>query len=538
MKRFKFHVFIFLLAGAVLYAACRKTDREAYSSPPENKESRFFADHASADPLVQSINHFVKTQNETYHFVDKMIDKIGYPIWDKVITVSGNTAASVVGDTVQLTFIPFVRDSQNRVNATLAVATTPTDTSFRIVCDWQYRDPAATGMSEKNMALTMMQLDEAVFGNRLFTITDSTLFDNKTKFVKLKEGTSNKVPITGPASLVTYIYSYTICWTEYRDKYQGQLHGCYPGQLNCNEYNEIEQCITVSWELGGGTGTGGGTGGTGGTGGGTGGGGGSGTGGGWVPPDPDCGEASFSGGGTKNNVTGNCEPGWVPGGGSPSANQTIIDSLQGYPCAQGILAQLPGLNNTAKTILQNVFGVDSLVNIVFVADSTLPQNVNAQTQVSTMQYNPSSGYFKIRVRMNPWVLKNSSKEFIIKTMFHESIHAYINYQWKKYENGLLDSTSFKLMFPKIWGYKKTPYTNLAQHTEIAHSYVGHIMSIVKSYNSQIADSTNKGISWSGLYETQAWKNLGSDTIQLNRLRTAARNGTMAEMTALKLKKCN
>ncbi|MEN9549622.1 MAG: hypothetical protein RIR12_2213 [Bacteroidota bacterium] len=50
--------------------------------------------------------------------------------------------------------------------------------------------------------------------------------------------------------------------------------------------------------------------------------------------------------------------------------------------------------------------------------------------------------------------------------------------------------------------------------------------------------TNKGISWSGLYETQAWKDLGDDTLQLNRLRTAARSGTLAEMTVLKLKKCN
>ena len=123
-------------------------------------------------------------------------------------------------------------------------------------------------------------------------------------------------------------------------------------------------------------------------------------------------------------------------------------------------------------------------------------------------------------------------------MFHEAIHAFIDYHWKKYTNGLIDSTTFKQLFPKIWDYKKAPYSNLAQHTEIANSYVDDIKSVVYSLNSLIADSTNRAISWSGLYETQAWKDLGSDTLQLNRLRIISRSGTQAEMNSLNLQKCN
>lgn len=265
--------------------------------------------------------------------------------------------------------------------------------------------------------------------------------------------------------------------------------------------------------------------------------GGGGAGGGWNSWDPPNCEEEPEG---RYAVYQDCGPGWV----TPAiivealANQSIIDSLQGYPCAQQILAQLPSINDTAKAILQNVFGVDSLVNIIFVADATLPQNVNASTQVSTIQFDPNTGFFKIRIRINPWVLTNSSKEFIIKTMFHEAIHAFINYHWLKYANGLMDSTTFKQMFPKIWDYKKTPYSNPAQHAQIAYSYVDDIKSIVNSFNSSVADSTNRAISWSGLYETQAWKDLGNDTIQLNRLRTTARNGTSSEMQALNLQKCN
>src|SRR5436190_15070569 len=156
-----------------------------------------------------------------------------------------------------------------------------------------------------------------------------------------------------------------------------------------------------------------------------------------------------------NSSTGTpiaCTPGWVPDIVPNVAlpNQSIIDSLQGYPCAQGILTQLPSINDNAKAILKNVFGVDSLVNIIFIADSSLSQNLNAYTQGNSIQFNPTTGSFNVKIRINTWVLKNSSKEFIIKTMFHEAIHAFIDYHWKKYTNGLIDSTTFKQLFPKIW----------------------------------------------------------------------------------------
>ncbi|MEQ1677522.1 MAG: hypothetical protein ABL876_12515, partial [Chitinophagaceae bacterium] len=257
-------------------------------------------------------------------------------------------------------------------------------------------------------------------------------------------------------------------------------------------------------------------------------------GGGWIPPDPDCGEASFSGGGTKTNVTGNCDPGWVPGGSSPSANQTIIDSLQGYPCAQGILAQLPGVNAAAKTILQNVFGVNNKVNVIFKADSTLPPTHNGF--VDTVIFNATTGRYDAIVILNGKVLRKASKEFIAKTMFHESIHAYISYYWKQYKNGIIDSTTLKNMFPKIWQYKSA--SQIAQHTEIANFYINHIKSIISSFNPSIADSTNIAIAWGGLSETIAWKNLGSDTIQLNRLRSVSRDSSAARMQSVNLTKCN
>ncbi len=330
MKQNQFRLFIFLLAVATVYAACRKTDRAAFSPPPGSKEARFFADHAAADPLVQSINDFMKTRNEKTHFTDRVIQKVGYPFWDKAITLPGNAGESVTGDSVELTFIPIVRDTQDYVNATLAVITSPTDTSYKILCDWQYRDTAATGMPSKDFTLTMMKLDKAVFGNRVFTMMDTTIFDSKTKYIQLRNTANNIMGKGGNPSSTSLVYYYYICWTEFQDKHEGQLHGCYPGQPDCNEYNEVEVCATVSWEGGGGAGGtgGGGTGGTGGTGGG----GGGGTGGGDdddIPPD--CGTASFAGSGSTSNLLP-CDPGWMPGGGgsTPPPDEPIDTLLKKY----------------------------------------------------------------------------------------------------------------------------------------------------------------------------------------------------------------
>ena len=520
----KLPTFLLIVIALLTYIACRKIDRQQITEKNVSAiEEKFFNSHRSNDPTEKALVDFIKSKNDKEHFVEKTVSQIGYPYWDKAIilkTAAGSTKGAT--ESTNIVYVPFVRDTEHVVNASLIIRTIPGDTTFRYLCDWQYRDTGTTGISARSQSLLLMTLDKNVFGERLYKITDTAAFGNDSvnrsiRYVNINSSATSRAARQGAVSKTQIWIQITYCYSFWVDQYQGQLHSCAPGASNCNEYVLETDCETYSYwanESGGG-GTGGGTGG--GNGNGSGGGGGNGSGSGSTPPT--CGGVPVSRG-----MVQQCEPGWVPnlGGGTPLANQNIIDSLQGYPCAQGILAQLPSINDTAKEILKNVFGVDSLVNVVFVADSTLDQNQNAYTQGTSIQYNPTTGYFNIRIRINTWVLKNSSKEFIIKTMFHEAIHAYIDYHWKKYLNGQIDSTTFKQMFPKIWDYKKTPYTNLAQHTEIAHSYVDYIKSIIKSFNSQIADSTNKGISWSGLFETQAWKDLGSDTIQLNRLRIAAR----------------
>jgi len=151
-----------------------------------------------------------------------------------------------------------------------------------------------------------MLLDQSVFGYDYFKVTDSLAFPGPgpaTKYVKI-EGTSQTrgQNIAGRGTLLEVVYTFTVCHRFFRDKYEGQVHGCYPGQPDCNEYDEITECDNLSWteyeydEGGGGGGNGGG-----------GGGGGGGDGGGaWtLPPCP--------GGGVSRGATYDlCTPGVEP----------------------------------------------------------------------------------------------------------------------------------------------------------------------------------------------------------------------------------
>ncbi|ODT53636.1 MAG: hypothetical protein ABS68_04670 [Niastella sp. SCN 39-18] len=82
--------------------------------------------------------------------------------------------------------IPFVRDTQNYVNATMLININENDTSFSYLCDWQYPDTATTQMSAKNLALFMMHTDYFVFGSRMYELTNTSIFgsNDQNKFKK------------------------------------------------------------------------------------------------------------------------------------------------------------------------------------------------------------------------------------------------------------------------------------------------------------------------------------------------------------------
>lgn len=152
-----------------------------------------------------------------------------------------------------------------------------------------------------------------------------------------------------------------------------------------------------------------------------------------------------AGGGDSNPYPGgntNNPPTTGGGGGSGGGNNTppivvddtpsdedkeIIDSLQGYPCAQAILAKIPNLENKISKWLNDVFKNNTDFKITFRVDANLAgTNEDANHTSSGTIYSQ-----KHIISMNPDILSNSSKEYIAATMFHEALHGFLNFEFAR-----------------------------------------------------------------------------------------------------------
>jgi hypothetical protein len=221
----------------------------------------------------------------------------------------------------------------------------------------------------------------------------------------------------------------------------------------------------------------------------------------------------------------------------PNPNQGIIDSLNGYPCAQGILAQMPNLDSNTRAILNNVFGVNDDVNLRFSIDPDLGRNGD---DGYTRFPGGSPFNYNAILLLNPWVLQNSTREFIFATMLHESIHANIYYHQMLYSTGQIDSNQFKAMFPIFWNYRQVLHNpvDIAQHNQIADNYINAMVNALKAFNPQITDSAANALAWGGLYETTRWATKSDTPFIKDFNATNARNVSLNQYSQFQLTKCN
>lgn len=205
-------------------------------------------------------------------------------------------------------------------------------------------------------------------------------------------------------------------------------------------------------------------------------------------------------------------------------NETVIDSLQGYPCAQDVLKQLPNMDSLTKQILREIFGVNEDVNLKFSPSSTLPFAIDGTTTCSG-----GSIAFDCTIRLNTHVLTNSSKDYMVAVFIHEAIHAYITYQ----RNMLgANSQAFKDMFPIYGDYQG----NDPQHNEMANNYINKMASVIKGFNPSISDMDARALAWGGLEMTSVWQN--QDTTSIHQMNSRAKSPSPADYINYNLKKCD
>lgn len=151
---------------------------------------KFFSAHNSSEPAIKAVQSFVLHQNDRYHFIDNLVNRIGLPYWDKALIFSNNQTgnnhrSSSASDSFTVVYIPFVRDTQQFVNASLIIKMTEADTAFRLLSDWQYSqfgfNDTDTGWNARDIFHIFTKLDNKVFNISRFRVMDQNLLSPEDK---------------------------------------------------------------------------------------------------------------------------------------------------------------------------------------------------------------------------------------------------------------------------------------------------------------------------------------------------------------------
>ncbi len=217
-------LFLFVVITAIVVInSCRRIQHEELLAPKENtNETRFFNVPATVDPIIKALANKIYLQNEQYHFVNDLVKRVGFPVWDKslIVTNQGVRAASarVMDDSTTLVYIPFTIDSLHFVKATLLVQVSPEDSLFRLINDWEYKRFGFDSTSSyvwkaKNLFHIFARFQSAIYSDSVFQILDGRIFGGDSAWhpiVKLRQSRNQtgKVSLLQPITVCNLI---TIC---------------------------------------------------------------------------------------------------------------------------------------------------------------------------------------------------------------------------------------------------------------------------------------------------------------------------------------
>jgi hypothetical protein len=482
-----------LTAGLLLFSfffihqSCTKLDTE---KPHLNDAvEKFFTVPAGTKSQVKRVMENLKEQNKLTGFINEIVKKEGYALWNKAMI---NTRPASYKSSLRnlqspvdtFIHIPLVLEGTEYVNSFILAKLNGTMTlqlfRGRDYASFGFGDINADTANAEKLALQIMVMTKEIFGHDKYILKDSRLFnthhghlpahavaDRKFKVSFNQSGSS--LWFSDDVTTCTYIQEqqcpYTICSGPGGSCDNCVL--CVGGDYSCTT-STVWYFIPDVTEGGGG-----------------------GSGGGVDPIGPQgCNPTPLLANGLPPCPRGN-DTGWEL---EPiNDNQIIIDSLQGYPCAQSVLAALPSVNAEVKTILHDVFGVNDDVNMIFVPHTYSTDSLDAEFK--------SKSFGNYTIWVNTGMLDHATKDYIAATLLHEAIHAYIIYM--KYGGGM-DSATFAQHFPIYMQY----VGNNAQHNEMAANYVSIMKSALMSLNPNLSSYNAEALSWGGLQMTTVWRNRG------------------------------
>ncbi|MFT4203569.1 MAG: hypothetical protein QM610_06595 [Chitinophagaceae bacterium] len=207
--------------------------------------------------------------------------------------------------------------------------------------------------------------------------------------------------------------------------------------------------------------------------------------------------------GSTNESGGSSDGGSWPPDDDDKEENIVKDSLANYPCAQDVLDSVFQLKDSIIGLINATFGIDTSFNLTFVARTYTGKDTTIDGELLMGQ--PLSD---LKIAINTNILTKATKEYILVTMYHEAIHAFL-----KYEANINPST-FNTKYPDLDYYI---YTTLdGSSTKIYNMLPGHkrygqfinsLANAILKYNSNIPQDVAMAMAKVGIvspsYLTQA-----------------------------------
>jgi hypothetical protein len=495
--------------------ACRKIERIDSSLKIDNTE-RFFKMPENTHPAVKRVADKMKRMDQRYKFINKFINKQGFALWDKAIVTAGEAARGQSSSNYSM-LIPLVWDNYDLVHAVIAAKVTADSVYWTLLDASNYGDynanAASRGLDGHQLELTLIHLDNTVFGHKKFRIEDSTAFSINGHSASYVDAPSQDSVTLHEGTARAEIYQITVCWDIAIPANSGQVVGCPPG-LDCPLYVIEHYCET--WTISGDDGYG-------------------------IDDDDPAPPDGGSGGGGGNDLCrlfpgtehpcGNGEPPpYVPiTDYDDSFNPNIFDSLRiadilrdSFPCAYHIIHDtLYNINQLVQNQMLSNFFVSQVNHVYFDIDWSLGPDsptiayARPHGSISTINY---ITHWTDTIKFNPYHLKTMSKEMLMATVLHETVHAYIWWCWKEYRrptpwgSGLISAEYLQQHFPLHWAwFNNQAWEHSYSHEAMVYNYKKYIYDYLYQHRDMSIDSNlwkwrADNLAKSGFWETTAWGN--------------------------------
>jgi len=213
---------------------------------------KFFTIPSKTDPSILKIISEINKRNNNKEFITAFVKQHGYPVWNKVLIGKNikpryeNSFTNAVNDSSLIAYIPYVLEDSTKINGYIVASISDSITlGYRQANEYVNHsfDAPVNGVSDATkFATVMMQLNQLVFGNNEYYITDRRLFGSTTEHIEI-----NKVKLgaTEGGVLSQNFADAEICSTVTTSGWQCGT----PNYHGCNDADGCDHCITYCYPV-------------------------------------------------------------------------------------------------------------------------------------------------------------------------------------------------------------------------------------------------------------------------------------------------